>query len=587
MKLKTSFFNTAVLKKDLSRFAPVWGLYAIFQVLFVLLMWGDEGEPARFATNAAEILMGMGVLNLLYAGLCAFLLFGDLFVPRMCNALHALPLRREGWFLTHLTSGMLFCLIPNTIGALLSALLLQQYAYAAFLWLAVMVLQYLFFFGVAAFSAMCAGNALGGIAVYSIFNFFAVLAAWLAVTFYEPVLYGVTLDIESYVNYSPTFAFSQSVYFQFKYDNMHSAAVFLGHVAEDWAYLFAAAGVGVVLLGLAVLIYRRRDLESAGDLISLRPVAPVFLVIYSLCMGAVMYFIAEAFSDGMQYIFLLIGLAIGFFTGRMLLEKKVNIFSKKSFLGFGILVGAFVLSIVITMADPIGITRFVPEPERVSRVQISPYTSQYYIQTKGTTLTDPEDIAVITGIHSELTQNRYNNGDTMLTIRYEMKNGTMVQRQYEMMSNTEAVKKLETFYSDAETVLGSSDLETLCKQFTRIEIYPYGEKQPRILIGNTEGVFNSELEEMERYAEEGDLVIKEPFSQSDSVKELLRAMLNDCQEGNMAQVWEYHSGEPYATVNLAIYISKYQTEYRDITIYKDCENTIECLRQLAMKPEYQ
>ncbi len=587
MKLKTSFFNTTVLKKDLSRFAPVWGLYAIFQVLFVLLMWGDEGEPARFATNAAGILAAMGVLNLLYAGLCAFLLFGDLFVPRMCNALHALPLRREGWFLTHLTSGMLFCLIPNTIGALLAALLLQQYAYAAFLWLAVMVLQYLFFFGVGAFSALCAGNALGGIAVYSIFNFFAVLAAWLAVTFYEPVLYGVTLNPENYVNYSPVVAFSQATYVDFRYDNMHGVAEFLGYVAEDWAYLFAAAGVGVVLLGLAVLIYRHRDLESAGDLISLRPVAPVFLVIYTLCAGAVMYFIAEAFSDGMQYIFLLIGFAIGFFTGRMLLEKKVSIFSKKSFLGFGILVGAFVLSIVITMADPIGITRFVPEPERVSRVQISPHASQYYIQTKGTTLTDPEDIAVITGIHSDLAHNRSYQGDNNLSIRYELKNGTVVQRQYELSSLSEAAKKLKTFYSAPETVLGSSDLDTLCGQLTRIEIYPYSESFPRILLGNTESLFNSEYEIIDDYAEKGDLVIKEPFSQSNTVKELLRAMLADCKAGNMAQSWEYHSGEPFGTINLSFFVSKYQTEYRDITIYRDCEDTIEFLRQLALQMQPQ
>ena len=587
MKSRTSFFNTTVLRKDLTRFAPVWGLFAIFQVLFVLLLWGGEDEAARFAVNSSDILTGMGILNLLYAGLCAFLLFGDLFVPRMCNALHAMPLHREGWFLTHLTAGMLFCLIPSTIGALLAALLLQQYAYAAFLWLAIMVLQYLFFFGASAFSAMCAGNALGGIAVYSIFNFFAVLAAWLAVTFYEPVLYGVTLHMQDYVNFSPVVAFSQASYFEFRYDNTHDVADFLGCAAADWGYLFVAAGVGIVLLGLAVLIYRRRDLESAGDLISLRPVAPVFLVIYTLCAGAVMYFIAEVFSNGLRYIFLLLGLAIGFFTGRMLLEKKVNIFSKKSFLGFGILVGAFVLSIVITLADPIGITRFVPEAQRVEQVKISPYTSQYYIQNESCTLTNPEDIAAITEIHSELVSSRRYNLDSTVTIRYEMKNGTVVQRQYQLATNSDIAQRLRAFYSRPEAVLGDSDLGRLCEQFSRIEIYPYGENHPRIFMGNTESLFNSEVEEMAKYAEEEDLVIKEDFSNSDTVKGLMRAIIADCEAGNMAQAWNYHSGDPYGTINLVRYVSRYQTEYRDITIYDDCENTIEFLRQLVMKPEYQ
>ena len=37
MKLKTSFFNTSVLKKDITRFAPLWGLYTVFMLLVVFL----------------------------------------------------------------------------------------------------------------------------------------------------------------------------------------------------------------------------------------------------------------------------------------------------------------------------------------------------------------------------------------------------------------------------------------------------------------------------------------------------------------------------------------------------------------------
>ena len=37
--------------------------------------------------------------------LAALVLFGDLDNPRMCNALHALPLRRETWFFSHAAAG--------------------------------------------------------------------------------------------------------------------------------------------------------------------------------------------------------------------------------------------------------------------------------------------------------------------------------------------------------------------------------------------------------------------------------------------------------------------------------------------------
>ena len=76
MKLRTSYFNLSILKKDITRFAPLWGLYTVFMHLFVLTRM--EMEPAHFANNASTIMQLMGPVNLVYAGLCAMLLFGDL-----------------------------------------------------------------------------------------------------------------------------------------------------------------------------------------------------------------------------------------------------------------------------------------------------------------------------------------------------------------------------------------------------------------------------------------------------------------------------------------------------------------------------
>jgi hypothetical protein len=54
-----------------------------------------------------------------YALVCALTLFGDLFNSRMCNAIHALPLRRESWFCTHALTGLCFSVVPNLVFALL------------------------------------------------------------------------------------------------------------------------------------------------------------------------------------------------------------------------------------------------------------------------------------------------------------------------------------------------------------------------------------------------------------------------------------------------------------------------------------
>lgn len=53
------------------------------------------------------------------------LLFGDLYNSRMCNALHAMPMRRETLFLTNVVSGLLFSMIPTAVMALLSVPLLN------------------------------------------------------------------------------------------------------------------------------------------------------------------------------------------------------------------------------------------------------------------------------------------------------------------------------------------------------------------------------------------------------------------------------------------------------------------------------
>ena len=104
MKSKTSFFNTSLLRRDLVRYAPAWVLYGVF---LVLIFAGNllDNTPTGIARTLGESVQYFSILNLIYAMLCAQLLLGDLHNTRMCNALHALPIRRESWFLTHLAAG--------------------------------------------------------------------------------------------------------------------------------------------------------------------------------------------------------------------------------------------------------------------------------------------------------------------------------------------------------------------------------------------------------------------------------------------------------------------------------------------------
>ena len=122
MKSRISYFDKTVFKKNLPRFAPAWGLCTVWLVLAIVTI-------CMYPEMAGSNLMDMGqaycVFTFLYAPLCTQLLFGDLlYNTRMCNALHALPLKRDTWFFTNVASGFAFFLIPTVTSARLAALLL-------------------------------------------------------------------------------------------------------------------------------------------------------------------------------------------------------------------------------------------------------------------------------------------------------------------------------------------------------------------------------------------------------------------------------------------------------------------------------
>lgn len=615
MKLRTSFFNRTVLRKDITRFAPVWGLYSIFTLMAFFLIWESELDAPRFANSACYIMQAMGVVNFAYATICALVLFGDLFNTKLCNAVHAFPLRREGWFLTHCVSGFLFCLVPNTVAALLAAALLQEYCYLAFLWLAIMLLQFLFFFGAGVFSVMCAGNRLGAAAVCGIFNLLAVLVFWLFQTFYAPFLYGIELDTEPYLNLSPVVGFHHFEYIETAYDKMADATVFKGFLSDQWQYLFVAAGVGVVLLGLAVLIYRKRQLEDAGNLISLKPVSPIFLIIYTLCAGAVMYYVSDIFSGNGRYIFLFLGFAIGFFTGRMLLEKKVNVFRWKTLMAFGVLLAAFGLTVGLTKLDPAGITRYVPEVADVKQVRIAPNFSRYYHEHNPYILTQPADIEEVTKIHQDLVDNRKESKDSPVRIVYTLQNGRTVERQYYVDIQSDSAEILKGYYSSPEYVLGTEDTSKLLENAFLLEFRPNDGASPYICVTSRSLV--DQYVHLDKCDDTEDIIyLTEDLAKEGThptglnvelVQGLIAAVIADCENGNMAQQWEYHEGQDnygwisiqsfapqsneelnpdsnsisYAAISTNEVIDYTPITYLEFRVFEDCTNTIEYLKTIA------
>ncbi len=542
MKSRISFCDSTVLKKNLTRFAPAWVLYGVFWLLLLVIMLDSNGSGKWFAYSMAESLTFTAVFNFCYAFLCAQLLFGDLYNSRMCNAQHAMPLRRETWFFTHVISGLIFSFGPNVLIMLLSSVFMENAFVVAPLWLLIVTLQFLFFFGVAVFSAYCVGNRFAMGLVYLIINFLSMILFWLLDNLYVPQLYGIRIDETPFTWFCPVFYMVSEPTVDLSFSEFNQlTAIFLE--AGFW-YTLLCAGIGLVFMALALLLYRKRNLESAGDFMAIRAFNPVFLLLYCLCVGTVCYLFFSLSIGEENLFFLLVGLIIGWFTGRMLLERTIRVFRLKSFLGCGALLLVFFCSLLLTRLDPIGITRWIPEANAIKGVHITTGGSRYDYYTNGTNyLSDPADIDAVLTLHRYGTTHRDANvngkPDVSITIRYELKTGIVATRYYSVDTDTVEATVLENLMSRSNVVLGTEliDGASIAESLVMIRT-----PQDKILTGA----------EMEG---------------------LLDAILLDCAEGNLAQDWAFHADENSLWLTLEWKTDKAYTHYREVRVYPSSVHT--------------
>ncbi len=558
MKSRQRFFNATVFKKDITRFAPVWILYLIGGLMLAVLPLAERGVDRNVETIHGYLEV-FSLINLVYAAIAAQLLFGDLFNSRLGNALHAMPLRREGWFLTHISSGVLFSLVPNFIGCLAFIPFLGNVWYVSFLWLLGMMLQYLFFFGMAVLAVHCTGKGFAAFVVYGILNLGSLLLVWFAEVIYMPLLYGVGMKTDIFLRLTPVVWLFDREYFELKHlpgcgcnypyildtDYPHKWQFVFGN---DWSYLILLALVGLVFMGLALLLYRRRKMETAGSFVAFKPMKPVFQVIFSLSAAGFCYLLPELFlggEEGIMLIFFAIGLVVGFFVGQMLLDRNVKVFRKRVFLGFGILVAAFGLSILLTWLDPVGITRRVPEADQVEKVYVidghASWDRLEKVENFDITMStaDPALIEEICQVHSLALQDRkaegnYNYGYTV-TLHYRLKNGSTLTRFYTIDVRSEAYKKLINTISEPKMLFGVATWEEMKANF-------------RYALFQGEKLYDIALAE---------------------------ALWRDCEAGNLDGDFryhaQYHQEQASNSLQLHFYDPVQDAEYiRDVTFYYGC-----------------
>lgn len=485
MKLRTSFSKLATFKKDLTRFAPVWALYLIGMMLIITEI-GGYSTYDRFARNVmgSDWVAAFGIVNLCYAGICALVLFGDLYNTRMCYSLHTQPARRESLFLSHLAAALCFSLVPNAVAALYLMAELEAYWFLALYWLLASTLQFVFYFGLAAVSAMCAGNRVGMIAVYAVLNFFSMIAYWVVDTIYLPQMPGVMLNFEDFSLVCPTVELFNKDFFQFntldvwneEYREWGYFYEYAG-LGDGWGYLAVLGGIGIAMTVLAVVLYRARHLESAGDFVAFRRLSPVVCVVLTVCVAVAFAFLGDAMGSGYM-VWLIVGLIVGFFGSRMLIERRVKVFRPKAFLGFGVLAAVLTVSFLAISFDVFNIVGYLPEADKVESVTISNYKKtnyyydDYYYGNRITVkLEVPEEIEDIITAHEDilnrLDDDNYNH---RVTISYKLKSGRTVIRSYAAPADGTNYEIFTKYFYTPQQILGFTDWDEYVKNMEYIAL---------------------------------------------------------------------------------------------------------------------
>lgn len=481
MKLKVCFCNKTVLKTDITRFAPVWASYLMGLAMMVLLQFSGGSDDAAKTSIVRDFnrlcMLGVGV-NGLYALVVVQALFGDLLNSRLCNALHAMPVTRDGYYGAHLIAGVLFAVVPNCLVLLPTSLLLpRQVASVALLTLLALSLQYIFYLGTALTAVQLAGNRVGMVLIYGILNFATVLLYWFVAMVFIPLIYGKDISISWVARICPTVAMYEGNYFNainhsyYIGDTYHY--VFDGiSMGDVWLKAAVCAGLGVICMAIAQLLYRKRRLETAGDLVAYSILSPFFLALYTLTVAAFLHLAVKQLTQGAisEYFFLPLGLIAGYVTGLMLLRRTSRVFRWRLLVPLGGILAVCALCVLSIATDAFHVIRRVPDAQDVQSVVLAPVQMSYSNTTL--TLTEKDEIEDILAYHQGALRNWQKQvGDCLLQreghwspgdyyniqLRYTLKNGSTFQRRYFLEKENPAYDRLKPYLSTPELSLGMDE----------------------------------------------------------------------------------------------------------------------------------
>lgn len=456
MKSKTSFFNTAIFKKNITRYWPIWGLYLCYLLISMPVnLWSGIRYSYYYEEIGRQDLRPYLIMDdvlrsglspipvFIFSAVVALAVFSYLYTARNANVMHALPVNRFELYTTNYLSGLLFLLLPEVIIFVVSVLVCVANQVTSiqylFLWLIYIAGMTFFAYSLAVFVAMFTGNIFAMPIYYFILNYLYVGGLYIISTIVGLLSYGVPDNWHPGASciLSPIYYLLNNFRSGGTYDEVSGN---INGIEISGGYLIGIyAAAAVVLLAAAYQLYKRRQIETAGDLISIRIVKPVFRWGIALFGGFLLSLWTISILDIREYqnissfggvlVCIVIFGFLCFFIAEMLLQKSFRVFKKKKIVewcGFAV---ATVVFLNLLHLDAFGVERYLPNEDEIAKAFVN---MDYPIEIS------EEEIPVLLDLHRQVIEDKKEymanavgeSGYYYTTFRYLLKDGTIIERNY-------------------------------------------------------------------------------------------------------------------------------------------------------------
>ena len=461
MKSKISLFNKAVIKHNFTGGWCLWaGVLMFYLLVLPISIYGTLSDILRYndsvsKTQLRDIMMSvvwgnMGLLVPFFALAalgCAMYVFSYLFTARNSNMMHTFPVSRLSLFVTNFVTGLLFLIIPMVLSAFLA--LAAGAAYGAvngeivkyyLIWMVTAAVENLFFFSMAVCVLMFVGNMVAVPVLYLILNFLYDGCILIGETMLSIVCY----CLESYALsgsklgvLTPIVYLSRRIGMNTRFADESDYYTFQNlHVLPGY---FAA---GLLFIVIAVIVYQKKNIETAGDVITVKWLKPVFRWGTAICTSALLALFLSGILSGRSFVTILgiviVSGAIIFFIAQMLLERSMHIFTKKTIrecIVYTVIISALYLAMDF---DLFGVEKKMPSMDNIQAVKMSGFIDLYAYED--------EEISWICKIHSQIIDSRkefkqitreYDQNAKYVSIDYLLKDDTTFRRVYEIPDSNE------------------------------------------------------------------------------------------------------------------------------------------------------